>query len=130
MNFASLDPTLREWLFAREMMRRLGFSADDLYLIIDPPGRKFLEDGTPVVLKRPLITLQLRHQGKQFNWTVGPTDVPDSELIKTYEEMCEFWNNSSREECMKEYQKSEAYKMRHQLLHALAKKGIWVQEPN
>ncbi len=131
MNFSSLDPTLREWLFAREMMRRLGFSADDLYFIVTPPGKKLIEDdGNIVDLPKPLLSLQLRYKSREFNWIIGLTDIPDRDILKVYEQACDFWNNAEREDCTKEFHKSKVYEMRYQLLLALRNKGFSIQEPN
>ena len=93
MTEAELDPTIREWLFAREALRRLGFSADDLFFACQPAG-KVIEGGVAMDLGQPVIMLVLKTQGKQFSWTVGIVDLPVDRIEPAYIAACELWNTS------------------------------------
>lgn len=88
---SDLDPSMREWLFAREVMRRLGFSADDLYFACQPAGR-VIEQGVAFELEKPVILLSLKAQGKQFTWTIGTVDIPVDKIEQAYIDACELWN--------------------------------------
>lgn len=81
MRAADIDPTIRDWLYAREMLRRLDFSPDNLYFVIASD-----DDGTP------MIVLELHAQGKTFRWTIGPTTVAVDDLQAAYEGACALWN--------------------------------------
>jgi hypothetical protein len=94
MKASDVDPTIREWLYAREMLRRLGFSPDDLFFAVAPSGN-VLTLGQPMTIGTPVITLELRAQGKTFEWTIGPTAVPLAKLEAAYRDACALWNAGS-----------------------------------
>lgn len=88
---AEVDPTIREWLFAREMLRRLGFSSDELFMAVHPTG-KVLLDGQRHDLDKPTLFLRVEAQGKQWSWTIGPTDLPVEQIQDHFEAAAAFWN--------------------------------------
>lgn len=130
MDTSSIDPTLREWLFAREMMRRLGFSADDLFFVVHSKGGVIFDDaGREVEIHKPFLSLVLKAQGKEFHWTIGPTDIPDHAIMKAYEEVCEVWN-SGPPELFDGFLNSRVFRQKVQLVTALHEKGFVVRQWN
>lgn len=89
---ARMDPGLREWLFAREMMRKLGFQPDEIFIAVQEKCR-VIENGEAFVSEQPLISLILKSQGREFSWSVALSELPAEKLQQAYEEACEFWNN-------------------------------------
>lgn len=80
-----------EWLFAREALRRLGFTADELFFACQPAG-KIIENGVAVDLQKPVILLVLKAQGKQWSWTIGTVDIPVDKIEQAYVDACGLWN--------------------------------------
>jgi hypothetical protein len=71
MKFDDIHPTVRASYAAHQALRRLGFSADELYTAVVPPDR--------------LVVAIVRDGKRVFTWDVAKTDVaPDD-----YEQM---WN--------------------------------------
>lgn len=91
MKATDVDPTIRDWLYAREMLRCLGFSPDELFFAVAPDGNIALPGELPI-LGMPVIILELRAQGRQFRWTIGQTAVPLADLDAAYEAACALWN--------------------------------------
>ena len=124
MRVADLDLTLREWLYAREMLRRLGFSADDLFFAVAPDG-KVATPGQPTTPGVPVIGLELRAQGKTFRWTIGPTTVPLADLEAAYRAACTLWNAGTDAEMLEaEFYSSRSMRQKVDLLMALQEKGF------
>ncbi len=92
MTEADVDPTVREWLFAREMLRRLGFSPDELFLAVHPTGKFLDEGGRRRDLGRPTLFLRVEAQGRQWTWTIGPTDLPVDKIRDHFEAASVLWN--------------------------------------
>lgn len=91
MRAADVDPTIRDWLYAREMLRCLGFSPDELFFAVAPNGN-IATPGELPIFGMPVIVLELRAQGRQFRWTIGQTAVPLADLNAAYKAACELWN--------------------------------------
>lgn len=93
MTIDDIDPAIREFLFAREAMRRLGFAAEELYFVADTSGS--VEDrvtGQVTHYGDPLIGLQLKAQGREWNWVVGLCKLPKDQIAKAFEAAVEIWN--------------------------------------
>lgn len=123
MTEADLDPVIREWLFAREALRRLGFSADDLFFACQPAGR-IIEDGIPVLFDKPVILLILKTQGKQFAWTLGPVDLPVDQIEPAYHAACELWNTPSNGWQVSGFENSLAFRHAVPLVKMLKDRGF------
>ena len=91
MTLNELNPTIRTWLYAREVMRRLGFTADELIFAINPSGRVSHGDAE-TDYGQPVIFVRLEAQGKMFNWTIGPIDLPAEEIEPAMKVSCDVWN--------------------------------------
>jgi hypothetical protein len=91
MTHEDIDPAIREWLYAREALRKLGFLADDLFFACQREGR-VIENGVAINLNKPVIMLVLKTQGKQWSWTIGTVDIPVDKIERSYTEACELWN--------------------------------------
>lgn len=119
-----LDPGMREWLCAREIMRRLGFPADDLYFACQLAGL-VIEDGVFADLGKPVIMLLLKTQNKEFSWIVGTVDTPADKVDQTYIDACELWNTSPDSGWRdRMYFASMAYAKKIDLVKILKQKGF------
>jgi len=124
MRAADVDPTIREWLYAREVLRRLGFSPDELFFAVVPDG-KIVTPGQPMTPGVPVVVLELRAQGKQFRWTIGPTAVPLADLEAAYEGACALWNSGSDAASFDaEFGSSQPMRQKVHLLATLREKGF------
>lgn len=101
-----------EWAYAREAMRRIGFSADDLFFAVNDIG-----DGEHIV------SLVLQAQGKKFTWGIGKSTASKDELSKAYEKLCQDWN-SSGEFDVEGFRESDAFKQGPSLMLVLHLKGF------
>lgn len=117
-----VDPTIREWLYAREMMRRLGYQEDDLFFVVNPHGIA-AEDGQVVDFGKPTIYLVLRTQGKEFRWLIGPIDVPLKDIEAEYNKARDIWNAGPPEEDPG-FRKSMAFKQSTALVRKLYDMGF------
>lgn len=75
---------LLHWLFAREALRRLGFSADELFFVVNDK----LEES----FGKPVIFVAALRDTRQFTWTIGIFDVPIDEIEPAYQRACTIWN--------------------------------------
>lgn len=92
------DPTLLEWLFAWEAMRRLGFTADELFFVVNPPGYTLVHpDGAQHVSTSgcSLVSLAIRAQGKEFRVTIGETPLVGTELSRAHADACAWWQTDT-----------------------------------
>lgn len=81
-------PVIRQWAFAREMLRRLGFAAADLYMSTTPVcGKNGVVDPA-----RTAIGLVLKTQDKQLEWMIGWVDATPDRVATYYDELVDTWN--------------------------------------
>lgn len=120
-----MDPTIREWCYAREVMRRLGFAAEDIFFQVHTKSVGAIIAGLRVVpMKGPVVSLVLRAQGKEFVWTIGDTELPADKIQAAYLDACRRWNDGNDPELNAGFQLSRAFGDRIALLEALRAKGI------
>lgn len=91
--FDNIDPTIRDWLYAREIMRRLGFGPDEIFFAVHPLGW-MIENGKEIKHNKPVIVCRVQAQGLEFNWDIGITEVPDNQIEEAFEKACEIWNTT------------------------------------
>jgi hypothetical protein len=116
---------MREWLFAREAMRRLGFQPDELFFAYEPTGRVISSDGDVKNYGKPVIALILKAQGLQFVWTIGAVDLPADEIKQAWFDAADLWNNSPDNDWRDAgWLKSEACQRSVQLIAMLLAKGF------
>lgn len=124
MRAADVDPTIRDWLYAREMLRRLGFSPDELFFAVAPNGNVSTPPELPI-LGVPVIVLELHAQGRQFRWTIGQTAVPLADLEAAYKAACELWNSGSDAASFDaEFRASDPMQQKVALVATLREKGF------
>lgn len=126
-----MDPTIREWLFAREMVRRLGFAAEDIYFVVQSSGL-VVERGQMLDLGKPAIGLELRTQNRVFLWTIGGVDLALDKIEPAYQAACELWNDPARSETEfphEEFIASRPFEQRIGLIQALQSKGFRFRVP-
>jgi hypothetical protein len=87
------DAVILEWLFAWEVMRRLGFPSAELFFLIAKPGTEVLQpDGSlAYVTTGTLITLHVIAQDKTFDWTIGETPLSPDEAIAAHGAAVSWW---------------------------------------
>jgi hypothetical protein len=121
---ADVDPTIRDWLYASEMLRRLGFSSEEIFFAVAPAG-KVLTPGQLPTLGGPVVVLELRAQGRTFRWTIGPTAVPLDDLEAAHRAACELWNSGRDAASFEaEFPASDPMRQKISLLVALREKGF------
>lgn len=118
---AEVDPTVREWMFAREMLRQLGFASDELFMAVHPTG-KVLEDGHCHDLQKPVLFLRVEAQGKQWTWTIGPTDLPTDQIRDHFEAAAALCNAGGF--ALEGLKQSAVFAQKVALVHALHSKGF------
>lgn len=104
-----------EFLAAREMMRKLGFTADELTFVISGQTCPYT------------IGLLLRAQGLEFIWTLGQADNADDAQL-AYVAASKRWNDGSDEENRRVLLGSQAWTKRVELCTALMTKGFLLRE--
>lgn len=129
--FEHIDPTIREWLYAREMMRRLGFAPDEIFFVVNPPGKQIIENGILLYTDKVFIVLRVQSQGLDFNWTIGPTDVPDSQIESHFERAINAWNSADNSpELDFAFTSSRPFSQAVGLMNALHAKGFVLRRWN
>jgi hypothetical protein len=123
MKWDEIDPLIKEWCFAREMLRRLGFTAEEIFFACQPLGN-LLVDGVEISLGAPAIFCRLDTQGTTFTWTIGALTRTKEEIESQYLAACELWNAGDADPIMAEFFESKAFASRFGLMSALAQKGI------
>lgn len=128
--FEHIDPTIREWLFAREVMRRIGFAPDEIFFAVHPVG-KMIENGVHVNYNKPTIVLRVEAQGLEFNWTIGPTEVPNEQLESCFERACDDWNNGCNgPEIDQAFKSSKPFRQAIPVMQAMVTKGFVIRKWN
>lgn len=119
------DPMIRDWMFAREMVRRLGFVPDEIYMEVSPSGVvKNEQTGETRDMGGPIIALTLKRGGLRFAWTIGPTALPVAEIQPAFEAACAAWNNYKGDGPVEEFLASRPMRMATHLIVALRDKGF------
>jgi hypothetical protein len=127
-----MNPVMLEWCYAREVLRRLGFSPDEIYFAALPPGGTHVDpDGTHHYYEHPLIGVEVKRGGLKFLWTIGVVEVPFAELEAMYRDACERFNAGDPVfggELV--FLSSYPAQVTRELVAALRAKGFDVQGPN
>lgn len=115
-------PLIKEWMFARDILRRLGFQPEDLFFLVQKnPHGAGIE-----------IMLVLKAQDRQFNWGIGivPDELPHDHAtweVFYEQQMIPAWNNKDatiwRDE---EFFASKAFACRIAVANAIMSKGFRV----
>ena len=130
MVFDEIDQTIRDWLYAREMVRRIGFGADDIFFAVHPTGW-MIENGVEKKHNKPTVILRIQAQGLTFNWTIGTTEIPDEKIQEAFERACEIWNSTPDDpERDHAFKTSIVFRQGVGLLQALKDKGFTIQRVN
>jgi hypothetical protein len=117
----SIPAPLREALACHEMLRRLGFQADDIYLVAapDPQG---------------MVALQLRVGELHFSYATGVQQMSHEVLAQKWQAAVRLWNHDfTSEECWALFKSSQIAGRLDEVLATLRKKGFplpdWTQVP-
>lgn len=80
-----LDPVLVDYVYAHEVLRRLGFPSETLYLSATPQGHQ-----------KTLVALTIQQptgmRVRQFVWTIGVAALTVEDTQRQYELAAERWN--------------------------------------
>jgi hypothetical protein len=100
MHPQEINPVLKEALFAHEVLRSLGFEADEIFLLFDPDDEPEYEIG-----------VGLRTQGKSFNWGIGLIiNHAGEDIPKAWTEAVNLWNATDPEDDSEwKYKESESF---------------------
>lgn len=120
------DPTIREWMYAREMLRRLGFTPDELYFEVAPSGVVVnTVTGEKKDLGGPIISLTILRGQQRFAWTIGATALPLATIEDAYRNACELWNrHDANEWSLAEFRASRPMREAASLITVLREKGF------
>lgn len=119
------DPTIRDWMYAREMLRRLGFTPDELYFEVAPSGVVVnTVTGEKKDLGGPIISLTILRGEQRFAWTIGATALPLATIEDAYRNACERWNLHTSEWSLAEFRASRPMREATNLIVALREKGF------
>lgn len=121
------DAALMNFLWAWEVMRRIGFAPAEIMMVIVPPGGtvKDTPSSPARIYDRPVIACVVRRGAKEFKWIVGPTTIPDDKLSAAYEEAVTAWNNGTIEGAeVEDFRKSVPFRMSTTVLMLLNQKGM------
>lgn len=111
MKLETVHPTLREAIALHEVLRRLGFPADDIFVALNP-------DSTMLIILRTqkkevaIIAGSVPYEGEEFSvmWTDFVNAIADGQV--------------EEEELYQNYKNSLALKLSEQLCLGLIRKGI------
>ncbi len=118
-----MNETLLEWLYAREMLRRLGFTPDEIFFVVYPSGRLVVDGAGPINMGAPIIALEVRRGSLVFKWTIGVMDVPAADIEPMFEQACDDWN-AGRLDDHQAFLRSKVMAQSVDLLVALRSKGF------
>ena len=111
MSLKSLPPAIREYFGVFQALRRLGFSADDIYFVHSP------ENGATAAM--------LKTQGKEFLVGTGTLTTADGERLNELLEILEREaRKSTVEEINKLYKTTLVYKNSLHFMTELLKEGF------
>lgn len=129
MKVADLDPAMAAFLYAREALRRLGFSADDIFAEISTKGGDVvMPTGEHIVTTKPVIVLVLREDEKTFNWPIGVFELDASKVDAHFNAASELWNSGKYEaEFQRGWENSFARKNGVRLCEGLVAKGFVIR---
>lgn len=117
-----IDPAIREWCHAREVVRRFGFTPEEIYF-----GFGVNDAGAPVLL------LAIIAQGKRFNWTLSAAAIAVDELEAAYRTACDAINTMPKAEEaheMEAFRRSKPFEAATGLLVELRLAGFRLREPS
>lgn len=105
---ATFPPVIQEALCVFEAFRRLGFQADDIYMVHDDHGMGIL----------------LKSGGREFNVRVGEVPVSGPKLGALWEQAAEAWNSAPQHEIDALWRKSAVLRNGTGLCSALILHGF------
>jgi hypothetical protein len=115
-----MDPMFLEWLCAREVCRRCGFSPDEIFFVC-------YGQGTPTD-PRPGIALEIQRGGRTFVWTIGQVDLTANEVPEAFKRASKAWNAGEIGD--EEFFASNAFRQAIPFMEALQRKGFAITAPN
>lgn len=123
---SSFSPVMVEWLYSREVMRFLGFDANDLFFMVNENAPSIIDRSTGLVAKvdGTVVSLVLRAQDKEFLWSIGVTKMSKNELQSEYERLCEHWNSGELKDDIQNFRSSVQVKSIKRLIQTLEDKGF------
>lgn len=123
-----IDPAVMDFLMAREVCRRLGFTPDEIFMAIYPSGQ-VVHEGQVVHLEKPLIVLEIRRGALEFKWTLDTTELPPERIEAEYERAAIAWNSGALDVSQGDFLASEPARQSMQLMVALQNKGFELRPP-
>lgn len=123
-----ISPIMLEWLFAREVVRRLGFAPDEIFFVVNDTGR--VQEGDRVVdLGMPVIGLQLVRGGLTFLWSIGGINLAPDRVHAAYERACALWNAGEIDVNHGDFLASRPARQAIRVMMALQAKGFRLGSP-
>lgn len=122
-----MNPTLLHWLYAREMLRRLGFLPEEIFFTVSPSGRLLDVNLGIIDLNYPIIAVEIRRGDLRFVWTIGTIEMPADQIEAAYQAACSAWNHGGVA-TDEEFFASEPMRQAVPLLMALRAKGFVIEQ--
>lgn len=119
-----MDPAIKEWLCAREVCRRLGFTPDEIFFAVQAGGI-VVEEGIPFDFgDQPVIAVELHRGDRTFVWTIGPVQLAVDAIQPAFEAASAAWNAGNLSDA--DFFASKAFSVAVPLVVALQAKGFEV----
>lgn len=127
MTEADIDPVVMDWIYAHEMLRRLNFTADELFFACGEPAG-IIEDGEVHDLPDgTLVQMVLKAQGLEFRWTIGSTLLSVEDTEKVYLSAAQWWRCLPADYPDDGLRASRPFQQSVGLLLALKRKGFSIR---
>lgn len=117
----TLHPVLREGLALHEMLRKLHFPAENIFAGVTDNA---IDRRTMFVKPSRTLVVQLQHDGKEFNATVGQVPWDGDEFEAKWTEAVMLWNHVTHEQAMEMYDSCDFPAQGMALVVALKSKGF------
>lgn len=109
-----MNQVMKEWAYAREVLRCLGFLPDELFFS---------------VTNSSVVSVVLKSQEKNFTWVIGISHLSSEELVTEYKKLCDVWNSGGAWN-VTEFLDSKPFKQKEAVIIALQNKGFVLPATN
>lgn len=117
-----IHPTIKEWLFEREVMRRLGFTPDEIKFEAYESGK--VTGSVEQDFGMPVIGVLVQRGERVFRWLTGPVPMTPIELRAAYDVAVKAWNDGAVDPDGTGFEQSCARRDVVQVATALMAKGF------
>ena len=128
MTEADIDPVVLDWIYGHEMMRRLNFTADEIFFACGRPDSYAEgEEQIEIPKNHTLVQLVLKAQDLEFRWTIGSTPMSVEDTEKMYLTASQWWRSLPADYPIDKFKASRPFAQSVGLLLALKRKGFAIR---